>query len=73
MKLISSAFKHNGFIPSIFTCEGENINPPLEILDAPIGTKSFVLIVDDPDVPKYIKKDGIYPKDARKLGPSGLR
>lgn len=38
-------------IPQKFTCEGENISPALEWKDPPEGTKSFVLIVDDPDAP----------------------
>jgi len=44
-------FKHNGNIPSKYTCDGENVNPPLDIRGIPEGTKSLVLIVDDPDAP----------------------
>lgn len=51
MKIISSAFENNGRIPSKYTCNGENINPPLEIADVPENTKSLLLIVDDPDAP----------------------
>ena len=51
MELMSPAFKHNGFIPVRFTCEGIDINPPLTIKDIPQGTKSLALIVDDPDAP----------------------
>jgi Raf kinase inhibitor-like YbhB/YbcL family protein len=51
MKITSSAFKHNTLIPSMYTCEGRNINPPLSIEDIAVGTKSLVLIVDDPDAP----------------------
>lgn len=51
MKLSSPAFEHNKEISSRFTCDGENINPPLLISDVPIGTKSFVLVNDDPDAP----------------------
>lgn len=47
----SSAFENNGMIPRKYTCDGENINPPLEFADIPDGTKSLVLIVDDPDAP----------------------
>lgn len=50
-KLTSSAFKHNQNIPDKFTCKGENILPELEWIEAPIGTKSFALIIDDPDAP----------------------
>lgn len=49
MKLSSSAFTHNGAIPSKYTCDGEDISPPLSWADVPPGTKSFVLIHDDPD------------------------
>ena len=51
MKITSSAFKHNSKIPSKYTCDGENINPPLEFSDIPKETKSLVLIMDDPDAP----------------------
>jgi hypothetical protein len=51
MRIWSSAFEHNGFIPEKYTCDGENINPPLFIEDVPQRAKSLVLIVDDPDAP----------------------
>lgn len=47
--LKSSVFKQNEIIPSKFTCDGDDVNPMLEIRNAPTGTKSFALIVDDPD------------------------
>ncbi|MNE13477.1 putative kinase inhibitor [compost metagenome] len=47
----SSAFKHNEFIPSKYTCDGLNINPELIIEEIPAATKSLALIVDDPDAP----------------------
>jgi len=49
--LSSPAFAHEGPIPAQYTCEGADISPPLEWRGAPAGTKSFVLIVDDPDAP----------------------
>jgi Raf kinase inhibitor-like YbhB/YbcL family protein len=51
LKLTSSAFTPNGKIPTRYTCEGDDISPPLAWSDAPSGTKSFALIVDDPDAP----------------------
>ncbi len=49
--LTSPVFKHNGKIPAKYTCDGENISPALAWSNTPKGTKSFVLIVDDPDAP----------------------
>jgi Raf kinase inhibitor-like YbhB/YbcL family protein len=60
MKLTSSAFDHEGSIPKQYTCDGEGISPPLYITDIPAETKSLALIMDDPDVPKSIRKDGIW-------------
>ena len=49
--ITSSAFADQGEIPIRYTCEGEDISPPLEWTDPPVGTASFVLIIDDPDAP----------------------
>lgn len=51
MKISSSAFENEGEIPSKYTCDGVNVNPPLLIEDVPEGTKTLALIVDDPDAP----------------------
>jgi Raf kinase inhibitor-like YbhB/YbcL family protein len=51
MTLNSTAFKQNGHIPSKYTCEGDNISPPLAWDGVPEGAKSLVLIIDDPDAP----------------------
>jgi len=49
MKITSPVFGHNQKIPSKYTCDGENLSPPLEISGVPEGAKSMVLIMDDPD------------------------
>lgn len=51
MQITSTAFEHNKSIPSKYTCDGENISPPISIREIPEGTKSLALIVDDPDAP----------------------
>jgi len=51
LRITSSVFKEHGFIPTKYTCDGEDINPPLKIEDIPEGTQSLTLIVDDPDAP----------------------
>jgi len=49
--LESPAFKENDIIPSKFTCDGKDISPPLSWSNLPNGSKSIVLIFDDPDAP----------------------
>ena len=54
--LTSPAFEHNGKIPAQYTCDGDReLSPPLAISGAPEGTKSLVLIMDDPDIPQIAK------------------
>ena len=50
-ELRSSAFTVQGSIPRLYTCEGADVSPPLSWSGAPQSTRSFVLIVDDPDAP----------------------
>jgi hypothetical protein len=49
MTISSTAFENGGNIPEQYTCDGSDINPRLEIANVPLGTKSLVLIFDDPD------------------------
>jgi Raf kinase inhibitor-like YbhB/YbcL family protein len=51
LTLTSSAFAPGDKIPSKYTCEGDDLSPPLAFAGVPDGTKSLVLIVDDPDAP----------------------
>jgi len=51
MRLQSPAFITNSQIPLKYSCEGQNLSPPLEILGVPENTKSLVLVVEDPDAP----------------------
>lgn len=55
MELTSQSFENNGSIPSKYTCDGKNINPKLIIVMVPKKTKSLVLTLDDPDIPKEVK------------------
>ncbi len=60
MKLSSSAFEDSGKIPTKYTCEGQDISPPLTFADIPPNAKSLVLIMDDPDVPASIRKEQMW-------------
>ena len=60
MKITSSAFMHNGSIPAKYTCDGAGMNPPLQFSGVPAAAKSLALVVEDPDVPKNLKADGLF-------------
>ena len=51
MKITSTAFAQDAAIPAKYTCEGSDLSPPLAWSEVPANTKSFALIVDDPDAP----------------------
>ena len=51
MKLTSSAFTEGTMIPVKYTCDGQNISPPLAWADVPAAAKTLALICDDPDAP----------------------
>ena len=60
MQLKSEAFENKGLIPAQFTCDGADVNPALEISDVPKRAQSLALIMDDPDVPKNLREDGMW-------------
>jgi len=51
LRLTSSAFDAAGNIPTVHTCDGKDVSPPLLWYNIPEAAKSLVLIVDDPDAP----------------------
>ena len=51
IKVTSSAFEEGGMIPSRYTCDGENVSPPLNWEQVPEATRTVALICDDPDAP----------------------
>ena len=52
IQLTSAAFADGEKIPVRFTCEGDDVSPPLQWSGAPVETRSFVLFVEDPDAPR---------------------
>jgi Raf kinase inhibitor-like YbhB/YbcL family protein len=52
MRLTSPVFKHDGEIPSKYTCDGDDVSPPIEWSDIPSDARTLALICDDPDAPK---------------------
>ncbi len=54
IKITSSAFEEGGLIPPKYTCDGEDISPPLQWDAVPEGTNTIALISDDPDAPMGI-------------------
>lgn len=60
LKITSPAFANNDSIPSKYTCDGQGMNPALVFSGVPATAKSLALIVEDPDVPKNLKADGLF-------------
>jgi len=73
MKLESNAFTTKGLIPAQYTCDGQNISPPLSWDAPPTGTQSLALIIDDPDAPGGIFTHWVLynlPSETRQLSPA---
>lgn len=60
MLLASPAFENGGKIPVEYTCDGSDISPELNISGIDPKAKSLVLIMDDPDVPEFVRKDRMW-------------
>ena len=60
IKITSTAFQQGGPIPAKYTCEGQDVSPPLAWSDVPATAKSIALIVDDPDAPDPAKPQRVY-------------
>ena len=86
MRLSSGNFSHNDLLPAKYTCDGDDINPSLQISGVPERAKSLALIMDDPDAPAGIWdhwivfnispdivqiEEGAEPSGIHGLGPSG--
>lgn len=70
MAVSSPAFAADQSIPAEFSCDGANRSPPLRWTDPPAGTRSFAVIVEDPDAPSgTFRHWGLYdlPPDRRQL------
>ena len=60
LQVTSPAFQNNGVIPAKYTCDGAGSNPALQFSGVPAAAKSLALIVEDPDVPRNLKPDGMF-------------
>lgn len=49
--ITSTAFENEGEIPSKYTCDGDEVSPPIDVEDTPEGTKTLAVIMEDPDAP----------------------
>jgi Raf kinase inhibitor-like YbhB/YbcL family protein len=52
IRLTSPAFEHGGRIPYVHTCEGDDVSPPLQWSGAPVETRSYAMVCEDPDAPR---------------------
>jgi Raf kinase inhibitor-like YbhB/YbcL family protein len=60
MELTSTAFENGSPMPAHYSCDGANTNPELIITGVPESARSLALIMDDPDVPRELKPDGVF-------------
>ncbi|PIR87880.1 MAG: YbhB/YbcL family Raf kinase inhibitor-like protein [Candidatus Harrisonbacteria bacterium CG10_big_fil_rev_8_21_14_0_10_45_28] len=60
MELRSEAFKEGERIPAKYTCDGEGVSPSVVFMDVPDNAQRLVLIMEDPDVPKSLREDGMW-------------
>lgn len=60
MSITSVAFTNDALIPTVYTCDGKGINPPLTFHNVPKTAKSLVLLIEDPDVPKNLLTTGVF-------------
>lgn len=54
LRITSPAFEDGAYIPAKYTCDGENINPPLTIEQIPHSVQTLAIIMEDPDAPKGV-------------------
>ncbi len=60
MRIQSPSFEEGGLIPQKYSCDGQKVNPPLSFHDIPQNARSLVLTMDDIDVPKSNRPDGLW-------------
>jgi Raf kinase inhibitor-like YbhB/YbcL family protein len=51
IRVTSTGFADGGDIPQVYTCDGQDVSPPLSFTDVPAGTQELALLVEDPDAP----------------------
>lgn len=51
LKVTSPSFPHDGMIPAKYTCDGDDVSPPLDVVNLPSGTASLAVTLEDPDAP----------------------